>query len=86
MKITVELFGDLRRFLSQGQDRLELELDDGVAVAEIYARLGIPQGDIYGASVNGEWADAQRRLAEGDLIFLFPPMVGGGLVQGGFCG
>lgn len=77
MRIIVELFGELRRFLEKGKDRLELELEEGDAVADLYRRLGIPRGDIYGASVNGEWADPQQRLAEGDRVFLFPPMTGG---------
>ncbi|MBI4301589.1 MAG: MoaD/ThiS family protein [Chloroflexi bacterium] len=83
MRITIDLFGDLRRFLEKGQDRLELELTEGDTVAMIYQKLGIPGGDVYGASVNGEWADAGQPLAEGDRVFIFPPIAGGDYYQGG---
>jgi len=77
VRVNVECFGELRRFFNKGENQRELEMEEGAAVTDIYRRLGIPLGDIYGASVNGEWVEPQRPLADGDRVLLFPPMTGG---------
>ena len=74
MPVTVRLFAGLRE--RAGWSRRELE---GLErVADVWAALGLgeePGGLLY--AVNREYADADRKLADGDEVALIPPVSGG---------
>ena len=40
MRVTVRLFGDLRRLLPRGQEALDLELPEGATGAELLRQMG----------------------------------------------
>ena len=77
MRVTVRLFAGLRELAGTG--RRELELADGAAVTDVWPALGLegpePQGLLY--AVNREYAEGDRRLADGDEVGLIPPVSGG---------
>jgi MoaE-MoaD fusion protein len=76
MRVRVRLFAALRE--RAGTAERELGLDDGATVADVWERLAIgdePDGLLY--AVNREYADGDRRLADGDEVALIPPVSGG---------
>jgi molybdopterin synthase catalytic subunit/molybdopterin converting factor small subunit len=76
VRVVVKLFAGLREQAGTGE--LELELDAGSSVAQVWARLGLgdaPPGLLY--AVNREYADRDRPLADGDEVALIPPVSGG---------
>jgi molybdopterin synthase catalytic subunit len=76
MRIVVKLFAGLRERAAWGER--EVELPDGARVADVWEALELenePSGLLY--AVNKEYADADRRLSEGDEVALIPPVSGG---------
>jgi len=83
MKVTFKLFASLSDYLPAGtrDNRIELEVEDGVAVGELIARYRVPQRSAHLVLVNGVFVPpaerAQRRLREGDELAVWPPIAGG---------
>ena len=81
MKITLLYFAQLREKVSTSEERLELPL--GSTVSDLRRRLRELHPQIAGAvpvvavAVNLEYADDERKLAEGDSVALIPPVSGG---------
>ena len=79
MRVEVRLFATLARYLPDDHDAGTTILDvaDGSTVADVAHSLGIP-GDLSRiVLVNDRDANDDRRLAEGDVVTLFPPLAGG---------
>lgn len=77
MKVTVELFGDLRKYLQKGQELIDLEVEGGGTVGGLLQRLGVEAGEVFAVSLNGEIVDEDCELAEGSRVLVFPPFGGG---------
>lgn len=80
MSIEVRLFATLREHLPVGSGRTstELEMPAGSSVAEVLARLGIPVAKAFLVLVDGRYeADKQRRLDDGCVLSIWPPIAGG---------
>jgi molybdopterin converting factor small subunit len=79
VRVAVSLFATLARFAPRGSDAgsVPIDLPDGSTVTAVVAALGIPPDTSYLALVNGEEAPAERPLAPGDVVTLFPPLAGG---------
>lgn len=81
MKVTVMLFARLRERL--GQERLEIELEDGATIAALFAALTLrdpafaADAPHLSAAVNQELAGPDTLLSEADEIAVFPPVGGG---------
>jgi len=76
--VRVSLFADLRRFLPPGQDGPQLyTLPAGAAIADLLAAIGIPAEDEVTPGLNGELAQRDTELHDGDDLVLFSPMEGG---------
>ena len=76
MKVHVRLFAALRE--QAGSARLEIELPDGAAVADVWRELPLgdePSGLLF--AVNRAYADRSRALAHGDEVAIIPPVSGG---------
>ena len=74
MGVRVRLFAGLRERAGWS----ERELEDVARVADVWPALDLgaePQGLLY--AVNKEYADAERKLADGDVVALIPPVSGG---------
>jgi molybdopterin converting factor small subunit len=79
VRVEVRLFATLARYLPNDQDAgiAFLDIPDGSTVADVACALGIP-GDLSRiVLVNDCDAGEERRLAEGDVVTLFPPLAGG---------
>jgi molybdopterin synthase catalytic subunit len=77
MRVRVRLFAALRELA--GSAELELELDQGARVGDVWGRmpeLGVePEGLLY--ALNKEYVDPDRELADGDELAVIPPVSGG---------
>jgi molybdopterin synthase sulfur carrier subunit len=74
MHVTVKLFATLRK---DRFDEKDLELTDGVTAGEIIDRFGIPATEVTLIFINGRHSALEAKLAEGDILALFPPIGGG---------
>ena len=79
MKIRVEAFATVAPFLppaSHGEGAL-LDLAEGSTVRDVARLLRIPSELSVVTLVNGDDAPPDRPLTAGDVVTLFPPLVGG---------
>ena len=79
MKIKVRVFATLRKYipdLKLGQTK-EMQVEEGVSIADLYKFLNIPVEEIKLAYVNGIFCEPDSILKEGDEIGIFPPIGGG---------
>lgn len=80
MRVEVRLFATLAAFLPPGGSNgvAVLEVAEGATLEDVARRLGIPAALSCVSLVNGEDAEPRRRLADRDVVTLFPPLAGGG--------
>lgn len=74
MKIKVRLFATLRA--GRGKE-LELETDESITVLKLIDMLEIEQKDVALLLINGRDGSFEAKLAEGDVVSMFPPVGGG---------
>ncbi|MCY3021393.1 MAG: MoaD/ThiS family protein [Planctomycetota bacterium] len=74
MQVEVRLFAALRegRF---GTQRLELAVP--CPVRDLLQLLSICEGEVFLCLVNGQHSKLDRKLADGDVVSLFPAVGGG---------
>ena len=80
MDITIRLLASYRQYLPEGHDQeghYPLDVPAGVRVAEVLARLPVPQGDACTFLVNGRHAPRHQSLEAGDVLTVFPAVGGG---------
>lgn len=74
MNVRVKLFATLRN--GREKDRI-YQLDDGAIIQDVIDMLNIDKGDVKILLVNGQDADFETRLNDGDVVAIFPPVGGG---------
>jgi molybdopterin converting factor small subunit len=79
VRVEVRLFATLARYLPKNHHAGSTLLDvaEGSSVADVARALGIPGDRSWIALVNDRDAQDDRRLVEGDVVTLFPPLAGG---------
>lgn len=79
MTIQVTAFATLAAFLPPHtrNGNAVIEIPDGSTFADVTRALGIPGDLAVVGLVNGDSADGGRPLCPGDVVTLFPPLVGG---------
>ena len=79
MRVEVRLFATLARYLPDDHHAGTAILDvaHGSTVADVARSVGIPADLSRIALVNDREAADDRRLVEGDVVTLFPPLAGG---------
>ena len=77
MRIKLEMHDALQRFNRDGQRRAELDLPDGVTVAQLLTSLGMDMDEPWNAALDGTLAAPADRLREGSQLIVFPPITGG---------
>jgi len=73
----VLFFGEMRRHLPPGRERVELELADGALVRDALAQVGVQEADERIVGRNGALAQDTTPLHDGDELSLYHPMGGG---------
>jgi molybdopterin converting factor small subunit len=77
MRITVKLYGPLRRFLAAGANQTVLDLPEGAAVADAVAALGIPPEHAQMIISDEDQLRPTAVLHDGQELDVFPPLAGG---------
>jgi molybdopterin converting factor small subunit len=77
VRVRVLFFGEMRRHLPRGQERVELTLHAGATVADVLAAVGVAPEDERIVGRNGALAHDTTPLLDGDEISLYHPMGGG---------
>ncbi|MDT7929840.1 MULTISPECIES: sulfur carrier protein ThiS [unclassified Tepidimonas] len=83
MRITLKLFATLGDYLPAGArfNQVELDVPEGSTVQALIERYQLPPRLVHLVLVNGVFvppADrAQRALAAGDVVAVWPPIAGG---------
>ncbi|MGH7335186.1 MAG: MoaD/ThiS family protein [Candidatus Rokuibacteriota bacterium] len=79
MRLEVRAFATLANFLPSPRPDTAafLNLPEGSTVRDVARSLGIPAEMSIVVLVNGAHAEADRVLTLGDVVTLFPPLVGG---------
>ena len=83
MRLTVRLFGDLRRYLPKGQETIEIELPEGSTASDVLERVGIHPGEVWLVRANKQIVSEDTPLNDGDDLEIFEPVGGGSQVMGG---
>jgi hypothetical protein len=76
MRINVDVISWFTRFTG-GKSRLELDLPPGTNAGAAVLVTGIPEDEIGFITVNGQKAEKEQLLAEGDSLKVYPLIIGG---------
>ena len=79
MKITVRLFATFRDFLPQqaGRSAVRLDVEDDKSVGAVLKALHVPVEFPRIVLINGLHAAEDSLLTDGDVVSVFPPLIGG---------
>lgn len=83
MRITVKLFASLDRYLPPGSadNEARMDVEDGLALSALLARLRLPGERCHLVLVNGAFVEPRRRddtiLHADDEIAVWPQVAGG---------
>lgn len=83
MNITFKLFATLTDYLPAERDynAVALDVDPATTIGDLIARFQLPERLVHLVLVNGVYVEPSarntRRLAEGDVLAIWPPVAGG---------
>jgi len=76
-RVTVKLYGILEKYNKEKGREVAIDLPGNSNAGELMSALSIPKERVTIVLVNGEPADQNHSLKEGDKVELFPPVSGG---------
>lgn len=77
MRVTVQFFGDLRKYLRKGQEVIDLEVEARGTIGDLLRQLQVEEGEVWVVSLNGNIVNEASQLVEGGKVLVFPPFGGG---------
>ena len=77
MEIEVEIFGSLEAYSPTGEKKFTLTVDEGTTVADVWAKIHIPEKVEKIYLVNGTYCPEGKRLRQGDVVTVLPMIDGG---------
>lgn len=83
MKIRFKLYATLQEYLPEGakQNQIELEVPEGITPGDMAREYNLPPKLTHLVLVNGVYIYPEQRdthkLAEGDVLAIWPPIAGG---------
>jgi molybdopterin converting factor small subunit len=79
VNITVKLFATFRDFLPEpaAHCTLGMDVEAHATVRNILTKLGVPDDLARIVLINGHYAAEDCRLCRGDVVSIFPPLIGG---------
>jgi molybdopterin converting factor small subunit len=79
VKVGIRLQAILRRYRPAGftGDVVEMNLSEGATVRDVAEALGVPTNLVHAVFVNDKQGALDAALADGDIVRVFPPVVGG---------
>jgi len=66
-----------RKYITNWQKEMEITYPDGMSTADLLALLAIPVDEAGIIAVNGQAVRLEKILRDGDVITLFPAIIGG---------
>ncbi|GAA0177076.1 MoaD/ThiS family protein [Clostridium sediminicola] len=74
MKIEIRLFATFR----QGREKKQfLDFEENTTVEDVLKKLDIGKDEVAILLINGRDGSVERKLEDGDVISMFPPVGGG---------
>ncbi len=77
MQITLRLYGNLRRYAPDKQDRATVQVGAGTTVGDLLHSLNVPDSGWWMAAINDQIVQADAELHANDLVEVFDPVGGG---------
>ena len=77
MVVNVKLMSIFAKYLENHPEG-KIEVQDGTTVRGLAEILGLPIKLVRVITVNGKQEDLDKVLSDGDLVYIFPPAMGGG--------
>ena len=77
MKLRVNLMSLFAKFSKEDSEGFT-HLDNGRTIKDLAEYLGLPLERVKIVTVNGKQGDMKTRLNDNDLVYFFPPALGGG--------
>lgn len=84
MQITFKLYASLTEYLPADRrtsNQMQLEVAPDASISEIIAPFNLPMKLVHLVLINGVFVPpeerASRKLAEGDVLAIWPPIAGG---------
>ena len=77
MKLKVKLISLFAKYAQEDEEGFT-HLDQGQTIRALAESLGLPLKRVKIVTVNGKQGDLGTRLADNDLVYIFPPAIGGG--------
>ena len=84
MKVTIEFYASLMKYLPPGKHRFrrEINVDDAITLSRLIRQHHISDEEAHLVLVNGRFVNPgeprdTRELVEGDTVSIWPPVAGG---------
>ncbi len=77
MVVNVKLMSLFAKYLKDYPDG-KISLDSAATVRTLAENLGLPIKRVKIITVNGKQETLDNSLSDGDLVYIFPPAIGGG--------
>jgi molybdopterin converting factor small subunit len=77
MVVNVKLMSLFAKYLKDHPDG-KVSLDGPATVRTLAESLGLPIKRVKIITVNGKQETLDKSLSDGDLVYIFPPAIGGG--------
>ncbi len=84
MNINIEFYASLMKYLPPGKSRFrrEVKVEDGITLSNLIRQYNISEDQAHLVLVNGLFVNCgedrhQRKLVEGDVVSIWPPVAGG---------
>ena len=77
MFVNVKLMSMFAKYLKNHPDG-RVHIKEGATVRGLAEMLGLPLKLVRIITINGKQKDLDKVLSDGDLVYIFPPAIGGG--------
>lgn len=77
MVVNIKLMSMFAKYLKNYPDG-KVDVEEGATVRRLAEMLGLPVKLVRIIAVNGKQEDLDKVLSDGDLLYIFPPAIGGG--------
>lgn len=77
MRITLSLYGNLKKYLPQKKESAQIEIESGTTIRALLTRLAVPDSNVWMTAINDQVVDDSTALRDGDVLEVFEPVGGG---------
>lgn len=77
MVVNIKLMSMFAKYLKNHPEG-KMEVEEATTVRRLAEILGLPFKLVRIITVNGKQEDLDKVLSDGDLVYIFPPAIGGG--------